>query len=433
MKKALILCVVVIWGFSSIVVQAAGHTHGENCYTTTEGHKHTGSAEAGGGCYSTPVYHTHSGSSSAGGGCYTTPIYHTHSGSFSTGGGCYTTPVTCGGSIIASTTTNGTYSVGPGAKEYAVGYCPFCQQTHSYCTQCGIGFSCGGFRCGGHPVTVTTYKCDKCGTSYSAGSGTCEKIVSYTTACGHNETTPIGYELSCGKTEQTVERYELSCSKAECEATRTLTCTIPEETGELPKPSESPKPSEPQKPSEKPKPSESPKPSEPQKPSEKPKPSEEPKPSEPPKVSEAPKSSEVPKLSQESEKREKEIIEIKDEEVPKSAYIAAGTATATGTGGIAFFAVFWIFKKCSIFSYGELIGKVRIRKKKGQYFIKIPFSITQKSEGDLSVVFRKNFVNQNEGEIIEIMVNDHVYQENIQEEISINEDWMVNEDDENGE
>ena len=251
-----------------IVVKAAGHVHGNECYSVTEGHTHSGNSTSGGGCYGNAVYHSHSGNSTSGGGCYGAVVYHTHTGNSWSGGGCYGAPyyhyhsgdavngggcytspiyhshsgdaVSGGGCYVYSSVEavcNPTISEPSWATAHGcVQYCSYCnasQKAKQY--GWGITHQCGSTY--GNGLNGYT-KCDVCGNvSYVWGSGTSRpsvgshtytksgyvlncglsdtSIVGYTHGCGIGEGTIQGYNLSCGKGNGNVDYYNLTCGKNE--------------------------------------------------------------------------------------------------------------------------------------------------------------------------------------------------------------------------
>ena len=154
--------------------------------------------------------HHHEGSSDVCGGCYTTEIKHVHEGSANSGGGCYTVGNICGGTYQTQTYTktcwNSVSPVGPfgpdssGQMYWAYG-CSVCGN------QLGNSYTGGNKTCGKILSTSTYTQCDKCGTK--GGSGTCNRITSYSLGCGKTLETTDSYKLSCGYDENELTGYDV--------------------------------------------------------------------------------------------------------------------------------------------------------------------------------------------------------------------------------
>lgn len=124
------------------------------------------------------------------------------------------------------------------------------------------------------------------------------------------------------------------------------------------------------------------------------------------------------------EEPEQEVINIQEDDVPAFATPAviasAGAAAGTTTGGMVFFVFFWVFRKCRILNEnGKQIGKSRIRKKKGGYFVKISESEIQRSGSEMVLLLGKKFVAANRDKPLQIQGNTFSIQKNISEKIVV--------------
>lgn len=463
-----VLCAVVLIAGNVITVNAAGPVSVDITHT------HSGNESEGGGCYVAQT-HTHSGNESEGGDCYVQQTVNYGVRQVVSWQGCSGTvtgwekdyqgiwhpKLTCGHNCNSGLCRAASSMPSTGMQ---CGYQSI-TDTYNVCNKCGsrncngthqewvlsCGKSEGDFEkwvlgCGlstssvvgtlsiqpsttgsAQSVTLTASLsgCTNNGISWSTGASgdsiTVTDNGTYSCTVNYQEGTVTGSKTLSISVDNIVKPEPPAPAPApqapsapSVPASTTPTITEPEAE---PEPTEEPKAEPEKKPEEKPE-----KEAKPEKKEEKPEPVPETEPVKETKPAEAQKPVLKPALPEEKESTP-EVVEILDEETPKSSLQLATTvaSTTTATSGMIWIIFCFFYRKCKVVDTetGQLIGKAYISKQQNYYVVKISNKIQQGCGNQISLLFNKHFVDQNEGKRLHVLIGDYEYNYKISESVDL--------------